>query len=123
MTRPRKRRFVEGVPTVRYFKPVGVPLAELENVVLTPDEIEAIRLADLEHLYQQEAAESMGVSRQTFGRILSAAHEKIAHAIIHGHAFTIEDSDNVDFGPRKRRGPGGGMHRWRGGRGRHGAGR
>ena len=100
------------MPAVRYFKPIGVPLAGLQEVVLTPDEIEAIRLMDLEHLYQAAAADRMGVSRQTLGRILTSAREKIAHAIIGGFAIRIEDSEHVDFGPR-----GGGRCRWRGGRG------
>jgi predicted DNA-binding protein (UPF0251 family) len=59
-------------------------------VNLTVDEFEAIRLADLEHLYQEEAARRMNVSRQTFGRILDAAHAKVADVLVHGKALSIE---------------------------------
>jgi len=57
---------------------------------MTLDELEAIRLADLEGLYQEKAAERMEVSRATFGRILDAAHRKIAGALIRGKALRIE---------------------------------
>ena len=59
-------------------------------IVLKPDEVEALRLADLEDLYQEEAAASMGISRQTFGRILERAHKKVADAILNGKALKIE---------------------------------
>ena len=54
----------------------------LEEIVLTPDELEALRLADLEGMYQEKAAENMGISRQTFGRIIESAHKKVAEALI-----------------------------------------
>jgi len=72
------------------FKPLGVPLRELESVVMTLDEFEAIRLADLDGLYQQEAADQMNVSRTTFGRIVEAARAKLADALVHGKALRIE---------------------------------
>ncbi len=77
------------MPQVTYYKPRGVPLAALQCVELTVDELEAIRLADFEHLYQEEAAQRMNVSRQTFGRILDAAHAKVADALVHGKALSI----------------------------------
>lgn len=64
-------------------------MAVLQCVELTVDELEAIRLADLEHLYQEQAAQQMNISRQTFGRILDAAHAKVADALIHGKALSI----------------------------------
>jgi predicted DNA-binding protein (UPF0251 family) len=64
--------------------------AGTELIVLEPDEVEALRLADLEGLYQEQAASSMGVSRQTFGRILERAHKKVADAVVHGKALKIE---------------------------------
>jgi len=57
---------------------------------LSIDELEAIRLADLHHLYQEEAAKQMNVSRQTFGRILDAAHAKVADALVNGKALSIQ---------------------------------
>jgi predicted DNA-binding protein (UPF0251 family) len=65
-------------------------MTELQCVELTVDELEAIRLADCECLYQEEAARRMNVSRQTFGRILDAARGKVADAIVHGKALSIQ---------------------------------
>lgn len=90
MARPCKCRCVGFEPGVSYFKPRGVPLGELEEVVLMVDEFEAVRLADLEGLYQEPAAERMHVSRQTFGNIVSSAHKKIADAIVNAKAIRIE---------------------------------
>lgn len=65
-------------------------MRNLEEVSLTLDEFEAIRLADLEGMYQSNVAERMNVSRQTIGRILSTAHKKIAEALVHGKAIRLE---------------------------------
>lgn len=89
MPRPFKCRKVGFSPSVTYFKPRGIPLTELEEVRLELDEIEALRLADLESLYQTEAAERMGVSRQTFANIVGRARQKVADALIHGKAMQI----------------------------------
>lgn len=93
MPRPKCCRQVRGVPDVKYFKPRGIPAVELEEVVLLLDEFEAIRLADYEHLYQKDAAARMNISRQTFGRIVGAAHKKIADALISVKALKIEGGD------------------------------
>jgi uncharacterized protein len=81
---------VGELPGVTYFKPRGIPLTRLENIELTFDEFEAIRLADSEGLYQETAAIKMNISRATFGRILESAHKKIADALISGKAIKIE---------------------------------
>jgi len=81
------------MPESNYFKPRGIPLSMLEEVVLTVDEFEAIRLADLEGLYQEQAAEKMNVSRQTFGRIIESAHKKVADALVGGKALKIEGGE------------------------------
>jgi predicted DNA-binding protein (UPF0251 family) len=78
------------LPQANYYKPRGIPLSVLEEVTLTVDEFEAIRLADLEGLYQADAAEKMNISRQTLGRILESAHKKIADALVHGKALLIK---------------------------------
>ena len=93
MVRPRHCRRVGSVPESTYFKPRGIPLSMLEEVVLTVDECEAIRLADFENLYQEQAAERMNVSRQTFGRIIESAHKKVAEALVRGKALKIEGGD------------------------------
>lgn len=93
MPRPRRCRWVYYQPTVNYFKPRGVPMVYLEEVRLAVEECEALRLADLEGMYQEEAAKKLKVSRQTFGRILENAHRKIAEAIVKGKALRIEGGD------------------------------
>jgi predicted DNA-binding protein (UPF0251 family) len=72
------------------FHPAGIPARELGEIVLALDEFEAIRLADLEGFYQEQAAERMSVSRPTFGRILAVAHRKVAEALAHGKTLKIE---------------------------------
>ena len=73
-----------------YFKPQGVPLRLLTELVLKLDELEALRLADLEGLSQEEAGQKMGVSRATFGRIVESARRKTAQVLVHGMALRIE---------------------------------
>jgi len=64
-------------------------MRDLELATLTLDGLEALRLADLEGLYQEEAAPRMGVSRATFARVLAAARRTLADAIVHGKAVEI----------------------------------
>lgn len=90
MARPKNPRRVAAGPVATYFKPRGIPMRALEEVVLELDEFETIRLADLEGMYQQQAAEAMGVSRQTFARVLESGRRKVADAIVHGKALRIE---------------------------------
>lgn len=97
MPRPKCRRNICGMPDKNYFKPRGIPTVDLEEVNLTLDEFEAVRLADYEQLYQEEAATRMNISRQTFGRIIEAAHKKIADVLLNGKALKIEGGDvNLD---------------------------
>jgi len=74
-------------------KPRGIPLSDLEEVVLTMDEFEGCHFAELEDQYQEEAAEKMMISRQTFGRIIDSAHKKIAEALFECKALKIEGGD------------------------------
>jgi len=90
MPRPILPREIETPPHATWFKPTGVPLRDLEEVVLTLDEIEAIRLADSEGLYQEQVAEQMKVSRPTVGRILASARQKVANALVQGKAIRME---------------------------------
>ena len=103
MARPINCRRVGFMPESNYFKPRGIPLAMLEEVVLTVDEFEAIRLADLEGLYQEQAAEKMNVSRPTFGRIVESAHKKVAEALVKGKALKIEGGEFEMAATRKFR--------------------
>jgi predicted DNA-binding protein (UPF0251 family) len=95
MPKPKKDRFVQQPPSVVYFKPQGIPMFQLEQVVLGVDEYEALRLVDLEGLQQQEAAERMKVSRATCARILEEAHRKVADALTTGKAIRIEGGSFV----------------------------
>jgi predicted DNA-binding protein (UPF0251 family)/predicted Fe-Mo cluster-binding NifX family protein len=79
----------------RIFKPAGVPAGNLEHVTLRLDQAEAIRLADLQGLYQEAAALRMGVSRQTFGRIVESARRVVADAIINGKCLRIEGGEVI----------------------------
>lgn len=90
MARPQKDRIVACDPSISYFKPRGVPLRQIEEVRLTIDQMEALRLADLEGLSQQDAGLRMGVSRATFGRIIQRARKVVAEALIHGKAILLE---------------------------------
>jgi predicted DNA-binding protein (UPF0251 family) len=75
-------------------------MRDLDEIVLTLDELEALRLADLDGHYQAQAAAQMGVSRATFGRIAASAHRKIADALVHGHALRIEGGP-IHLGPAR----------------------
>lgn len=90
MVRPQKDRIVKYNPNVTYFKPRGIPMIGLEEVVLTVDEREAIRLADLQGFSHEEAGVEMGVSRATFGRIVKRARKILADALINGKAIRVE---------------------------------
>ncbi len=90
MARPQCCRRVVHQPRNTRFFPQGVDSCDNEAVVLGMDELEAVRLADLEGLYHEEAGKHMGVSRPTFSRILRAAHKKIAQVLVDGKALHIE---------------------------------
>ncbi|MCP5111007.1 MAG: DUF134 domain-containing protein [bacterium] len=90
MSRPPRCRYVNQLPGSTYFKPRGVPMSRLDEIVVTIDELEALRLADLDGLYQEQAARKMKVSRQTFGRIVSSARRKVAKALVEGAALKID---------------------------------
>jgi predicted DNA-binding protein (UPF0251 family) len=90
MGRRQRWRRVNFLPQVTYFKPAGVSLANLEEVRLSIEEAEAIRLKDTEGLEQDDCAGKMSVSRSTFARILLSARHKMADALLNGKAIRIE---------------------------------
>lgn len=102
MSRPPKCRRVEFVPELTFFKPAGVPLRELEEVSLTVEELEAIRLKDVEGLEQEACAERMGISRPTYHRILTSARGKVACALVEGKAIRVEGGHFKLVGKRFR---------------------
>jgi len=89
MPRPCCKKTINTLSKSEVFKPNGIPLTELEEIILSLDELEALRLSDLEGLYQEAAARAMGISRQTFGRIIESARHKTAHAILNGKALRV----------------------------------
>ncbi len=90
MSRPTKCRRVALLPRATYFKPAGIPLRVLDEVQLSVEEAEAIRLKDLEGLDQEAGGEKMNVSRATFQRVLVSSRQKIADALLNGKAIRIE---------------------------------
>jgi len=88
--RPVKWRRVASLPQVFHFKPAAVPLHMLEEVCLSIEEIEALRLKDLEGLEQEACAKEMNISRPTFQRILGSGRQKIADALVNGKAIKVE---------------------------------
>ncbi len=116
MVRPRLARRISFQPNVTYFKPAGIRMIDLEEVILTFDETEAIRLKEVEKLNQAKAAKKMGISQPTFYRLLESARKKIAEALISGKAIKIEGGNfkmMQSFG--KGRGQGRGMGQGRAG--------
>ncbi|MBU1000380.1 DUF134 domain-containing protein [Patescibacteria group bacterium] len=91
MTRPKIPRCVRFNPDVYFFKPQGIPLRMLEEIVLLPDELEALKLHEVDGLEQTKAAEKMKISQPTFARILASAHKKIAVALVEGKAIRIQE--------------------------------
>lgn len=90
MPRPLKPRKVTFDPNVVYFKPRAIPLSMLEEVKLSIDELEALRLCDYKNLDQIKAAKKMKISQSTLWRILTSARKKIAQALIEGKAIKIQ---------------------------------
>lgn len=93
MARPKKCRRICGRPNHSCFKPNGIPMSQLERVALLPDEFEALRLADYRNMSQQEGADQMGVSRQTFGNIINRARFKVAASLVEGKALMMDACD------------------------------
>ena len=119
MVRPRRCRRVFFEPRVTHFKPVGVVLRDINECVLTRDELEVIRLTDCEEIEQEKAGKKMKISQPTFSRLLKSARKKIAGALINGESIKIQGGDFTMVQPR-----GMGMRRMAGagGRGRMGGG-
>jgi len=90
MARPTKFRRVEFFPEDTYFVPWGKPKCEIEEIALKVEELEAMRLKDIENLTQEECAKKMHISRQTFQNIIDSARGKVAIALAEGKAIRIK---------------------------------
>ena len=92
--RRNRERNIEFEPETLCFKPCGRRGCLLDRVVLGYDEMESLRLADYEGLYQEEAAQRMNISRSTFSRIATEARKKVTDAILNGKILMIKEVDN-----------------------------
>lgn len=93
MPRPRIKRCIAKSPVARFYKPQAIKMRDLEQIVLSHDQLEALRLADVEKLEQVEAANLMNISRSTFSRLLAEARTITATALTKGWAIKIEGGD------------------------------
>lgn len=121
MPRPFIPRRVRFQPGVTFFKPAGIQMAGLNEVVLTMGEFEAVRLKDFEDMDQTPSAKKMNISQPTFARLLDTARKKIADALVNGKAIKIEGGTykmvQQPMQPGMGRGAGMGRGRGAGGRG------
>jgi len=107
MPRPRKCRFIGLKPNITYFKPRGIPIRHLEEIDLTFEEVESLRLHEIDGLMEEQACKKMGVSRSTFHRILTSTQKKVALAVVKGKAIKIEGGTyQIGRGRRHRCGRG-----------------
>jgi predicted DNA-binding protein (UPF0251 family)/predicted Fe-Mo cluster-binding NifX family protein len=95
MARPIRKRCVFLQPESNYFKPAGIPLKDISVVILFYEELESLRLKELEGYEQKEAAKKMNVSQPTFHRILTEARKKISDALVNGKAIKIEGGNFI----------------------------
>ncbi len=89
MPKQKKCRNIDHIPNVTFFKPQGVPMRNLERIILLHDELEAIRLVDCQRLGQIEASKNMGISQSTIQRLIASARSKTTEALVNGYAIEI----------------------------------
>ncbi len=102
MPRPRKHRNCRHHEGDRVFKPRSIPMPELEILTLGEDQLEALRLCDVEGLHQVEAGERMGVSRGTVQRLLKSGRETVVRAVVENAALIIGAEFDKEMNPRKK---------------------
>ncbi len=95
MPNRKRTRRINMLPPMEGYKPFGIPMRQLESVILLYEEFESIRLADYENLTQEEAAEKMNISRPTFTRLYDKARKSIARAFVEGKAIIISGGTYV----------------------------
>ena len=93
MPRPKKKRKICCNPSSYYFKPRGIPVYDLEEIIIDDDELESLRLADLLAYSHEKAAKEMKISRATFGRIVEVARKKVIDGILNGKAIRINQEE------------------------------
>ena len=95
MSRPVITRIVDIPMRTVYFKPCGKLPDDTECVTIKFEELEALRLSDLEGINQSEASKNMGISRHTFGRILAAARKKVARSLVESLPIVVTGGTNA----------------------------
>ncbi len=116
MPRPFRTRRVRFQPGITHFKPAGIRLSDMDEIVLTMEEFESIRLKDFENLDQTKAAKKMNISQPTFARLIDIARKKIADALVNGKAIRIQGGTYKMVQPKGMgRGQGRGRGRMSGG--------
>ncbi|MBT3293010.1 DUF134 domain-containing protein [Candidatus Peregrinibacteria bacterium] len=93
MPRPREKRRIKFLPKAKYFKPQSIPLSSLKVIELNHEEMEALRLKNVENINQVECAKEMNTSQSTFQRILTSAEQKVSLALVEGCAIRIYEDD------------------------------
>lgn len=93
--RPRKKKIVQEEPRIGHFSPRGRPGRPDESIV-TMEEYEALRLHDYEGMQQKAAADMMGISQQSFSRIVRKAREKVSDALVNAKIIRIEGGDFIN---------------------------
>ena len=88
----KKKRCCEGEFCGQVFKPAGLPLRKLDQIILYRDELETLKLCDVERLTQEQAGARMGVSRGTVQRLLTGARKKVAEAVVVGAALVFSEN-------------------------------
>ncbi len=102
MARPRRTRRIFFQPNITYFKPIGIPMINLKETLLSFEELEAIRLIDNENLEQTKVAKKMKISQSTLSRLLKTGRKKLANALVNGKAIKIKGGDFKMVQPRGR---------------------
>jgi uncharacterized protein len=92
MPRPKIRRLLSCRPSCFCFKPRGIPSRQLKEIILKHEELEALKLHEVDGLNQEESAQKMGISQPTFHRILASAYQKTATALVKGHLIRIRET-------------------------------
>lgn len=93
--RHRGARWISATPPIANFQPFGIPPEQVKTIYISLEELEALRLVDLEGMQQEEAAYCMGVSRKTLWNDLKSARKKVAEALINGYAIRIEGGNYI----------------------------
>ena len=97
MTRPKRYRKIVIDPEATFFKPSGIPIRFLEQVDISLDELETIRLKHYEGMDMMEGAKKMKISKSTFQRLLASGYKKIADALVKGKAIKIHKIIDFNF--------------------------